>query len=141
MRGYEAVFWKLSILTSLLAGLATIYILQPGWETQFSFVENLLLMAVPLAFMTGPYLGFGALAFWLRSNFRLSVALFVIVVFSSVLCLGCIAVDQDAWRNNASFEQGQRMLPFVIALGHWFLFLVTAIITLLVFYLSKKDTK
>ena len=135
------MFWKLSILTSLLAGLATIYILQPGWEPQFSFFENLFLMAVPLAFMTGPYLGLGVLAFWLRSNFRLSVVLFVIVVVLSILCLGCIAVDQDAWRNRARFQGGQRMLPFVIALGHWFLFLLTAIITLAIFYLSKRDTK
>ncbi|MDG2103201.1 MAG: hypothetical protein P8J91_05575, partial [Pirellulaceae bacterium] len=109
------MFWKLSILTSLLAGLATIYILQPGWETQFSFFENLFSMAVPLAFVTGPYLGFGALAFWLRSNFLLSVVLFVIVVVLSIVCLGCIAVDPDAWRNGVRLEEGERMLPFIIA--------------------------
>ena len=135
------MFWKLSILTSLLAGLATIYILQPSWETQFSFFENLFSMAVPLAYVTGPYLGFGALAFWLRSNLRLSVVLFVIVVVLSIVCLGCIAVDPDAWRNGVRLEEGERMLPFIIASWHWFLFFLTAIITLLVFYLSKKDTK
>lgn len=137
------MIWKFSLVTVSLAIGLIFYIYFPsgGWfDRRFSLLENLFLTAVPVSFIFGPYLGFGILAYWIRANRTLSSILLGVIVLLSVVGVACTAVDQTAYLARDKAIEGQRMIPFLIALGEWAAFFVVSLIMLLLFYVAKSKS-
>lgn len=143
------MFWKFSLVNSAFAAFATFYILATGtnddpssfWNDRFSFIENLVLMAIPITWLIGPYAGMGGLAFWLRSNRRLSARLFGIFLLLSIIGVTLLAADQAVWIDSDNRRMGQRVAPFLIAFGQWAAVALVALITVPIFYFSKANPK
>ncbi len=133
------MFWKLSLLTSSIAAIATLYIIVTDIENSGpSFFAIALVSAVVIIVMVGPYFAFGAIAFTLRSHRLLSGILFVIVLTVSMSAVICLCVENDAWFNRNKSREGQRMVPFLIGMAEWISAVFTMAILLPLFLILKK---
>ena len=137
------------MVNATLAAFATFYILSLGtnddtssfFNDRFSLIGNLFLMAVPLAWLIGPFVGMGGISFWLRSNRPLSALLFWVFLLLSIVGTTLLAADQAAWIAADNRHMGQRLAPFLIAFGQWAVVSLVALITVPIFYFSKANPK
>ena len=133
------MFWKLSLLTSSIAAIATLYIIFTGIENPGpSSLAVALVGSVVIIVLVGPYLAFGTIAFALRSHRILSGILFAIILAVSMSAVICLYVENDAWLNRDRSREGQRMVPFLIGMAEWISAVFTTAILLPLFLISKK---
>ena len=133
------MFWKLSLLTSAIAAIATLYMIVTGIEDPGpSFLAAALVGSVVIIIMVGPYLAFGAIAFALRSHRLLSGVLFVIILAVSTSAVICLYVENDAWLKRDRSREGQRMAPFLIGMAEWISAVFITSILLPLFLILKR---
>ena len=136
------MYWKLSVFTSTIAAMATVYdIVRVGQREGPSLLASILVFSVVATLLVGPHLVFAALAVWLRSHRVLSVILLVIVLVVSLSGVSALAVDTNAYLDrDQTFSGGQRMWPFLIGLAQWLAAVLTSAILLLAFYFLKQTS-